>query len=363
MINLIDFFYGDDDVGKMSNMITDRIWISHNDLDGYGCMTVGNVMIRLSITNLKRRTSYNRLHNVGVPNEVISVLKEYDPKVKMFLITDLRINRETIDYMINNGYRFIVIDHHIWSEDDYNTVMEYSPYSVISQNESATKLLYDAFCSAVSEHFGKDVSYSELDNYATAVSKYDRGYWGDWGRINGLNKCSQALMEQLIFSDFKSKDSCWLYPISMGRYIYDHKGTVHTHDEATKARFKEIVNKAFDRIYDQYEIVKKNLMVTDLYNKSLLVPFTVPFISVIAKKILEDNPKFNYLFYISPEHKMIGIRSSIDHPELNCQEIATKYGGGGHPRAAGFNLTSLDLYVSGGNAAFRFTPVDKDTIN
>lgn len=365
MINLMDFFFGTEE----SYLSTSRIWITHNDLDGYGCLVVGNVLKRNACVDhsfhydrdgKEMFQAVTKKINVGMPNAVLDVIKGYDPDRTMFLITDLRINRETIDYLINNKCRFVVVDHHIWTDEDYDTVKEYSPYSTISTKWSATKLLYNKFCYEAAVKFGAKVENKVLEKYADSVSDYDTGNWGNWSKNGPLNKYTPALKEQLIFSTYKTPFQRVTYCKMISKRFYT--GVSDYVREHLITKLDGFAEEAFEKIYDQYEIVMKNLMTTDLYENSILVPFTVPFISVIAKKILEDNPKYNYLFYISPNYKMIGIRSSIEHPELNCQEIATKYGGGGHQRAAGFNLTSLDIYVSGGNASFRFTPADKDTI-
>ena len=374
MINLMDFFFGTAD----NHYRTARIWITHNDLDGYGCLVVANVLTQNAYAN--HSFDYDRdgremfpiqakKLNIGTPNMALNHVKAYEPDHTMFLITDLRINRETIDYLINNKYQFVVVDHHVWTDEDYDTVKEYSPYSVISTKYSATKMLYNKFGYESAVRFGVKLENEGLEKYADNVSNYDTGNWGNWSKRDlghlakigfANNKYTPALKEQLIFSNHKTPFQRVTYCKMVAKQFYT--GVDDNVKERLDKELYSLAEKAFDKIYEQYEFVMKNLMTTDLYENSILVPFSVPFISVIAKKILEDNPKFNYLFYISPEYKMIGIRSSIAHPELNCQEIATKYGGGGHQCAAGFNLTSLDIYVSGGNASFRFTPADKDTI-
>lgn len=346
MIDLMDFFYGAEESYR-------RVWVSHNDLDGYGCFVVGDVLLRMTRNNKEIvHTNISKV-NVGIPNDTLDVIKGYMLDHTMFLITDLRINRETIDYLIDNKCPFVVVDHHIWADDDYDRVKEYSPHSTISTAYSATKLLYNKFGYESAVRFGTKLENKLLEKYADSVSDYDTGNWGNWSKAGDKNVYTPALKEQLIFSRYRSNVLCVTYcKIMTKRFCAD---TNDERDDINK-KLDGFADDAFSKIYDQYEIVMKNLMTTNLYENSVLVPFTVPFISVIAKKILEDNSKLNYLFYINPEYKMVGIRSLADHPELNCQEIGIKYGGGGHQHAAGFNLTSLDFYVSGGNAAFRFSP-------
>ena len=327
------------------------IHVTHNDMDGYGCSVVVAVAKE---AGLIRDVEYHTI-NIGYPGAFVEAVEDFTaehPETATWplLITDLNANDQMIDYLEEVGVPFVLIDHHVTDMKLVARINALSMATRISKLDSATRLLFNQ-CGFYNLGSYYRNLVTNLDYYALEVSKYDTGDWGNWNADNILST-TDALCEQLLFMGTPADD----YVSEVTKQI--------VHDTNRNLYSMDAVNRQFSLLATYQYLFNSNLMEVDpdcldkgpvRVTKAMAIPITLPYISIISKKYLEENRDVDVLIIIGNKHGNISLRS-ID---FNVQQLAAAYGGGGHPRAAGFPIENMELSVSFGRRGRR---VDKEMV-
>lgn len=325
------------------------IHVTHTDMDGYGCSVV--LAVAKAIGIIPAAVDYHTI-NIGYPGAFVEAVEKFTaehPETETWpiVITDLNINNGILDYLEETGVKFVVVDHHVTSDDIIERVRAMSSSWCINNTASATRLLFNMleFCGS------RDIAPSDLPaidrmiDYTTAVSQYDTGNWGNWN-ADSILSTTAALREQLLFMGTAADD--YVSEVTK-QIVLDTNRDLYSMDA---------VNSQFNMLATYQYLFNSNLMEVDpdaldkgpvRINKAMAIPITLPYISIISKKYLEENRDVDVLIILGNKHGNISLRS-ID---FNVQQLAAAYGGGGHPRAAGFPIENVDLTVSFGRRGRR----------
>ena len=340
-----------------------RLHISHTDLDGYACS-----IIMQSYDN-KVGSDKSRIYRMNVNAGAENIQKGLESfftrrphtyrkgstQLKI-LVTDLsNVYPEIFDRYIKAGHRitYAVADHHL----DLNHCAEMvknpqeNPYLVISDPDhyisAATILNY--FCKRIAG----DVSPA-LDEYVSAVGRYDTGHWGKWN-VDTIEEIAPSTAEQMFFSMFRTRYQKVSYFDAMFRYVnHPHSKESAGIGNYRRRRIREVLvsmKKEYKHIvanmkpmYDLAEgyadIFRTTFGKLNLHaiNAAAYVDddsYPINNLTLVSREILDNHPEID-LFALIDVDRAIELRSKS--PIISCAEIATMNGGGGHKGAAGFPL-------------------------
>lgn len=305
---------------------------SHSDLDGVGCIVMGkHIFLHTSHTIC----DYNNV-NENVREFIFHYIDE-NGKVKdvvpyeLVLITDISVNEETALMLEHfsrvTGVPILLIDHHktsLWLNDYEWAVVE------PERNGKKTSGTSEIFHLLVkeSEVLTNELK-RELELFAETVRLYDT--W-DW--------FSQNEQMAKMLNDL-------LYIIGYDRFIERFTEDLSISLTEQEVYLLKVDNERAERYIKSKE---KTLIKTELYGYNVGVVFAEQHHSILGNTICQNNPDIDFLLIINPAIKKVSIRSVKE--DIDTGEFAKKYyGGGGHPKASGFELddtlveTVIDLLL------------------
>lgn len=317
------------------------IHVTHTDMDGYGCSVV--VAVAKAAGLIRADIEYHTI-NIGYPGKFVDAVEEFTSKhpetaTWPMLVTDLNASDQIVDYLEETGVPFVLIDHHVTDMKLATRIKGLSMATRISTLDSATRLLFNQ-CGFYNLGTYYSNIVAQLDNYTWAVSQYDTGNWGSWDAEN-IRLTSEPLREQLLFMGSDTEE-----------YVADVTKQIML-DTDRDTLGMEPVKHQFGLLATYQRLFNANLMEVDpdaldkgpvRVNKAMAIPITLPYISIISKKYLEEHRDVDVLIILGNKHGNISLRSV----DFNVQQLAAAYGGGGHPRAAGFPIENVSMSISFG---------------
>ena len=360
---------------------TFRIHITHNDLDGYGCIIVTDV-IRHHLSQDKKL-----FHDVPIieravsnPGEVPEILLStitsltkidgYIPgtdRLKV-LVTDLAPDPSVFKRLILNGHLldFCVIDHH---EGHYAYDLEALKDDVLYKNGSyyihkttcATNLVFDICVLAVILGDGGVLSpwCKQLMDFAKAVNRFDLGNWGSWNCGN-ISDVPVEVQEQLIFNRARRDEKVMTWLANRVKAIDRGEPFVLQHQDLANEEWSDLVTSMnlFLSQMQNWTVQEAPLFSVQMdgmnrvFNgpvyqvRGLLVEKDEPSLqnySLISRQILEDHPDIDMLVYIDRNRNTVELRSRKNEC-VDVSRVAYVNGGGGHRNAAGFPLPEFTAW-------------------
>lgn len=152
-----------------------------------------------------------------------------------------------------------------------------------------------------------------------ALEAYDLGKFDHAKGMYLADLASSYTQDEMLDILFKYRNDVFIDPVFRGRV------------EALAAMRK---------IYA--DSVAKNILAKDLDGLKVgVVTSPVYWKNEAAQRVLEHEANFDIAMVIDTAGGMVSLRSRPDGPD--CSIIAGRYGGGGHPRAAGFNIGALHM--------------------
>jgi len=306
-----------------------RLHISHNDLDGYGCLFV-------SATKFSDLQYYNL--DYSETQQIPEIIEKWDKvyNYDKIYITDLNL-KEDIIKELNKFNNIVIVDHHIWDYD-------YTKYENIEFHIDNTKCATKAYYELV----------SDLDNIRNSIELIN--IYDLWKTDNEYFGVASVLND-------------WFYEILKDNKIFDNKLRVEliiTLLFRFSQLFDELKEKYnTDYLIEELENIKSSFIrdiITDKFNepisnKMLLAKiqlenykefteinnFKISNISsdifqVISSLYLDNNPNkicINYQRKANDDLTSFINTISIRSRNEKAREIAKMFGGGGHPNAAG----------------------------
>ncbi|SDO08934.1 Oligoribonuclease NrnB or cAMP/cGMP phosphodiesterase, DHH superfamily [Psychrobacillus sp. OK028] len=305
--------------------------LSHNDLDGVGC----GILAKLAFGE-QVKVRYN---SISALNREIEYFLENENQDTFLFITDLTPNEENekkLEDFYHEQGKLQLIDHH-------KSALHFNDYEwgYISVEDSegkltsATSLLYEYL---VNKELLKPTT--TLSEFVELVRQYDTWEWEKNGnqRAHSLN----SLFYLIAIEEFEEK-------------MLERLRTSETFnfDEFEK----KILLMEEDKI-DRYIRRKKKEIVQAKVGEHLAgVVYAETYHSELGNELGKEYPHLDYIAIVIMGGKRISLRTIYDH--IDVSKIAGQFGGGGHQKASGCNLTeeAYKLFVLD---TFHLSPILED---
>jgi uncharacterized protein len=319
-------------LGKLSTEVkTMYKLLSHNDLDGVGCGILAKLAFGKDI-----KVRYNSVS--GLDREVEWFL-ENDNQDTFLFITDLSVNPENevrLEQFYLDGGKVQLLDHH-------KTALHFNEYNwakvTVEEEEdklaSATSLFYEYLTShQLLEPTDAITEFVEL------IRQYDTWEWEKNGndRAQRLN----ALFFLISIGEFEEK-------MIMRLQSSDH----FDFDEFEK----KLLDMEEDKIGRYIRRKRRELVQLQAEEYFAGVVYAESYHSELGNELGKEYPHLDYIAILNIGGRRMGFRTIHDHVDVS--QVAAKYGGGGHAKAAGCSLTpeAYQLFIIN---TFHLEPLRED---
>lgn len=284
------------------------------DLDGLGCGVIAKIAF-----GDEASVSYCSYRNLNQRVEAFITNSDHDGE-EMY-ITDLAVNpdiEKKLAERFQKGKHIQVIDHHV-------TALHFNQYkwgSVVPEYESgkktcATSLFYDYLLKQ-----GKLGKNYALEEFIDLVRQYDT--W-EWDETNNL----------------KAKRLNDLFYI-MNREQFEEEMIKRITENQDSFSFTETENFILDieeqKINRYIHSKSRQLIQTFVDDYCVGIVHAEQNMSELGNALNNQNPHLDMIAMVNMGGKKLGFRTI--HDDVNVAEFAVKYGGGGHPKASGADLTA-----------------------
>lgn len=291
---------------------------SHDDLDGIGCNIVAKILLpKVTIDCIN--CNYDNIDQL-VKDFIIN--EEYKEVDKIY-ITDIRINEEVAELIEKTCKDKIkLLDHHPTAL--YLNKYRWATVQIEDDKEkvSGTKLFYDELIK------NNNVSFNNsLFDFVEKIKRYDTWLWKE------------------KYNDGKSKQLNDLFFILGADKFIDlaiKEINLNENVENFLLKYQLLLNIEQSRI-DKYikeknkELIKRSFME---YNIGII--FADQYSSELGNRLSEMNPSCDFIMII----KGNGVSLRTNKDKIDCGKIAKMYGGGGHPKAAGFTVKDYIIGIN-----------------
>lgn len=284
---------------------------THGDLDGVGCAMLAT--LAFENMTLPRYVDYNDVDAV-----VQDWLKHYTPGSAL-LITDICPNVNIVNRIkedVKRGsLKALVIDHHATTKwlGEFN-----EPYLIHDQSACGTKLFYRWLLDNAAENWRLKVP--DLEKLVHKIDVYDRWLTNDPARPSSecLNRLYWALGADEFIRSFTED------------FNADEKHHMRFLDSVMRDKEERTITNALaDQLEDENFYVDKE-------GRRFLLLMSVGNVSKLGHAALDEESDIEYVAMLNPLYNKVELRSRKGG--TNVAEIAKKFGGGGHPAAAGFQF-------------------------
>ncbi|KKB37072.1 DHH family phosphoesterase [Bacillus thermotolerans] len=305
--------------------------LSHNDLDGVGCGILAKLAFGKDVA-----VRYNSIS--GLNYEVEWFLENDSPKTSL-IITDLSVNEENekkLEEFHQAGGKVQLLDHH-------KTALHFNEYEwaeVIVEDEeskltSATSLFYGYL-----QKYERIEPSEAISEFVELVRQYDTWEWEK--NENEEARRLNALFFLLSIDEFEEK---MIHRLQTNEHFFFDEFEEKLLDmEETKA--------------ERYIRRKRRELVQIKVNELFAgVVYAESYHSELGNELGKDNPHLDYIAIINIGGKRMGFRTIHDHVDVS--EVAGRYGGGGHAKASGCQLTE-EAYKHFVTDTFHLPPLKED---
>ena len=217
-------------------------------------------------------------------------------KGKTVAILDFSFDNKTTKKMIKDAKALIVIDHHKSAVVELHDI----PNTIFDMTKSGAILAWEFF------HPGKEAP--KFVQYIT-----DRDLW-KWELPYSKEFSAAFDMVPFEFEEFEKyeDDSVFDDAVKRGSYILAYSKTV----------IKKVCDKAVPKKLNGHDVMVVN---------------SSHWMSEIGNRLAPDCD-FALIWYYNHENQSCNVSLRAFHENIDVSEIAKKFGGGGHKKAAGFSL-------------------------
>jgi oligoribonuclease NrnB/cAMP/cGMP phosphodiesterase (DHH superfamily) len=287
---------------------------THTDLDGVGCAILGKLAFGDNID-----IEYVDYNNVDVIVANFFNSKEFDTYNTIY-ITDISVGKETAEIIDSKDFTNIrLLDHHktaLWL-NDYIWALVVEEDSRLSEKTSGTAIFYDELL-----YFSKIKSSDSINAFVDTVRKYDTWLWKE-----KYNDDAPKLWNDLFYI--------------LGRDRFVEKLT--TQVKHNKFEFdsvdKLLLELEQEKIREYVNVKNKNIIEREVSGCKAGIVFGEQYQSELGNRLAELNPDLDFIMIVSTD-KSISYRTIKE--DIDLGQVAKRYGGGGHPKAAGSPITEED---------------------
>jgi oligoribonuclease NrnB/cAMP/cGMP phosphodiesterase (DHH superfamily) len=279
-----------------------------SDLDGIGCGIVMSNAGEVDITYSNPRK---------INNDIIAFINDGTySEYGMIFITDLSVTIETADLIENvfdKGPVWRLLDHHL-------TGVHLRPYlwSIIKTHDDNGELCCGTYLiHEVMRPLLKNPV--EMDKFVSLVNSYDTFNWVKEDRIEAKH-----------FND--------LFGIYGRDRFISHitKVIAEGSSEFIGPTERIVIDIEQERIERHIHNKTKQLRRFKTANYTVGVIFNEKYVSETGKTICENEPDLDFIILLDYGYRTAGMRTIRD--DIDLSEIAKRFGGGGHKKAAGFPI-------------------------
>ncbi|MFC9727542.1 DHH family phosphoesterase [Bacillus cereus] len=305
---------------------------SHNDLDGVGC---GIVALMAHPT---ADIEYCAYHDINEKVKSFIITKDYEMYDRIY-ITDISVNEEVAELIEEHcPTRVRLLDHHgtaTWLQDKYLWAWVQEKRHDGSIN-SGTNLLFEAL--AEQGHFQGKRYQDALTIFVEMVRRYDSWEWK-----NVYNDQNPMQLNNLFFlvgiSKFVNRyvdrfNTLNLFTVAEGFWV-------EMFDE-TDIAVLTIDNKKKEAYIKRKE---KQMIKANLIGYDVGLVFAEQYISELGNELSERNQDLEFIVIVDMGGKKVSLRTVHEHINLG-KDVASFFGGGGHPKASGFQFNEDALKLS-----------------
>jgi oligoribonuclease NrnB/cAMP/cGMP phosphodiesterase (DHH superfamily) len=304
---------------------------THNDLDGIGC----GILAKLAFGD-QVQVHYCSISNL---NPRVESFFDKDNQKDKLIVTDLSVNEkneEKISAFVELEGDAVLIDHHKTAE--HLNQHEWAHVQVEQEEgklASATSLFLQYLVEKHSIHFSPSLS-----QFVELVRQYDT--W-EWEKNQNLEaKRLNDLFYMFSIEEFEEK---------MLKKLSGH----------SKFCFDELETKLLDieenRVERYIRGKKREVYQAVIHNHNAGVVHAESYHSELGNELSKEFPHLDYIAIIMTGRKKISFRTIHDHVDVS--EIAGEYGGGGHKKASGCQLTP-EAFNSFVDKTFHSEPLRQD---
>lgn len=304
----------------------DKVAITDNDADGLGSMAViAEAFPDETIAHIESGHGQSGMS----PEKAIEVVAEYSPGGMDVFITDICLDEEDIDEIVDSLARIsekstvYVWDHHEWSDESKARVSEVVEELFIAEDEEwcATDIAFQKLEDAYDEN--NPDAHDQMEELAAVTRDHDL-----WIKENPI-------------SDDLGDYAFWAEIDEYLRAVRNH-GAQITDDTDVSQRLEEEREEKENRI----QLAVKNAEWYDIEGYTVAVTYGNVYASETGNRLTnghEDAAKKGDLGVIIQPWNKVSLRSD-EETFPYCAQIASFVGGGGHPAAAGCSTDILGKY-------------------
>lgn len=284
----------------------DKIF-THTDLDGIGCA------ILAKLYNPSIEVEYCDYNNIN--EKICDFLNNNIPLGDLY-ITDISVSNEVAKKIDSDNTDFILLDHH-------PTALKLNKYKwcTVKVEDDGTGLktcgtemfyhwLVENGCLRQSVY---------LNKFVKVVRDYDTWRWSTLGDEGIICKQFNDLL-QLYGRDY--------FVVWCLSYLKGKKFPVFQHTEYTLLKLRQ---HEIDRYVEEKD---KDLIIHSFKDWTCGYVFADRFISELGNRLCTIHPEIDFVAIIDIEYCTVSYRTIRDDIDLG-KDVATLFGGGGHPKAAG----------------------------
>lgn len=305
--------------------------LSHNDLDGVGC----GILAKLAFGQEVKV----RYCSVASLNREIEFFLENDSPETLLFITDLSPNEEN-EKRLNDFYQ---MDGKIRLIDHHKTALHFNNYSwgyvlvedAVGGLTSATSLFYEYLIS----HKLLETN-DAIAEFVELVRQFDT--W-EWEKNNNQKAhMLNSLFFLISIEEFEEK-------------MIERLKTSHTF--AFDEFEKKLLNMEEDKMERYIRRKKREIVQAKIGDNFAGVVYAESYHSELGNELGKEYPHLDYIAIVNMGGKHLSLRTI--HDQIDVSSIAGFYGGGGHQKASGSNLTD-EAYKKFVLDTFHLEPLKED---
>lgn len=299
---------------------------THTDLDGIGCAILAYLAYGRDNVDVEY-CSYDDVDGKIREFYLCGNPEEYD----VIYITDISVNEEVvaeIDSLVKAGQNWKLFDHHataIWlNEYEWCTVMVKHHYSGIKT--SGTELFSMYLFENEQFNYYDAHTIENIYRFVDIVRDYDTWRWKELGYDGIVCKQVNDLFHILGRDEFikwainQIHGLNYVTPLQEFPYFGEKELTLLEQKQREIDRYVEEKN--------------EQLFTSPMCGKVCGFVFAERFISELGNRLCEIHPEIDFVAIINMSSKTVSYRTVKDNIDLG-RDVASLFGGGGHPKAAG----------------------------
>ena len=289
---------------------------TYTDLDGVGCAILAYHVFGKDTVDV----SYCDYDDIDTEVKLLINDPEEYEKFNMIFITDIKVSEEVAEKIDKDCDNVRLLDHHPTAEYlkkyDWCTIQIEREVFGETIKTCGTELFYE-WCNDMIPD--KIMNPEPVSNMVNIIRDYDTWRWASLGEAGLISK----KVNNLLYLYGRDMFINWAL-----MQIYQNEFPILTESDKL---ILDIEQKKVDRYIDSKEQEMVQYTVAG-YTAGLV--FAEMYTSELGNTLAKRHPELDFIVMIDMGAKSVSYRSVKDNIDLG-KDVAAKFGGGGHPKAAG----------------------------